>query len=1292
MRAAGLTDDPHYPEYLQNAIGRTARTRKSFGRPTTQSDRLFQAGYDHPAGASSCDRCQAEWEETRGERKDNDPQPHYGVIASGNKVIRHGRTREQLRLETGALCFEMEAAGLMLDFPCIVIRGVCDYADSHKNKEWHGYAALAAAAYTKELLGYVPVGHVSQESLVVDICNELKAEIQGTNQRLDQARSQQELHHRQKVALALTDQQNRCLQTFKISSYEEQKNINPRKVEGTCVWASQSAEFIRWSKSSCNDLLWVSADPGCGKSVLSRSIIEDCLETACPEVTVCYFFFKDNDEQNLLALALCSVLHQLFSQRPQLLRHAIPVWEKNGEKLRQEVDELWRTFTTAVLSDELCKTICIFDALDECREADQVRLIEKLNSFQRQSSSLKKDAWLKFLVTSRPYDHIQDHFRAMTTSFPHLHLKGEEENDQIHKEIDIVVRTRVSELAETARLSPDVTQRLEQQLLQMEHRTYLWLYLAMDDIQFTFENSIRPAEESIQMIPPSVNDAYNKILSRVPSAQLDTVRKVLQIIVAARRPLTTEEMAMALGIATSPELRTVEEAGLDSSLIHQKLRRLCGLFVFVKNSKFYLIHQTAREFLLAESNLNEAGLIFSWRLSEAEDQIARVCMRYLLMKDPVCVDGGISSQSKDFLNYSATHWPDHVRKMDLTSDHEVKNQLHRLYNLSGKLYSLWFPIFWKEARPYDRLPAMKALHLASFNGHEQELHYQLAIHINDINVPDDTGGHAIVWGSLNGHDKIVQLLLEHGADVNAQGGDYGNALYAACDGGHEKIVQLLLDHGANVNALGGPFGNALYAACSGGYNKIVQLLLEHGADVNAQGGHFRNALYAACDGGHGQIVQLLLEHGANVNALGGPFGNALYAACDGGHGQIVQLLLEHGADVNAQGGHFRNALYAACDGGHGQIVQLLLEHGANVNALGGDYGNALYAACDGGHDQIVQLLLEHGADVNGNILDTACSRGHDKIVQLLLVHGVEFNGYSLYAACNGGHNKIVQLLLEHGADVNAQGGLFGNALYAACSGGHDKIVQLLLEHGADVNTQGGLLGNALDAAFDGGHDKIVQLLLEHGANVNGSTLYTACDGGHDRIVQLMLEHGADVNAQGGDYGNALYAACDGGHEKIVQLLLKHGADVNALGGLFRNSALYAACSGGYNKIVQLLLEHGADVNAQGSPFGDSALYAACSGGYNKIVQLLLEHGADVNAQGGHFRNALYAACVGDHSQIEQLLLEHGADVDAQDVDAQGGLFRNALYAGGHDNVVQLLPEHGADFDTQGGLLGPLPRF
>ncbi|CAI7629528.1 unnamed protein product [Penicillium palitans] len=1063
MRAAGLTDDPYYPEYLQNAIGRTARTRKNFGRPPALSDRLFQAIHDHPASASSCDECLAEWEESRGERDDNDPLPHYGIIASGNKVIKHGRTRDKLRSDTGALCFEMEAAGLMLDFPCVVIRGVCDYADSHKNKEWQGYAALAAAAYTKELLGYVPVGHVSQESLVVDICNGLQAEIKGINQRLDLASSQQEQHHREKVAFALTDQQNRCLQTFKISNYEEQKNINPRKVEGTCLWALQSAEYTRWSESSCNDILWVSADPGCGKSVLSRSIIEDHLEMSRPEVTICYFFFKDNDEQNHLALALCSVLHQLFSQRPQLLRHAIPSWEKNGEKLRHEVDELWRIFTTAVLSDEMCKTICIFDALDECREIDQTRLIEKLRSFHRLPHPHTEDTWLKYLVTSRPYDDIQKRFRAITGSFPHLHLKGEDENDQIHQEIDLVVKMQVKELAERAALSQDTEQRLEQQLLQMEHRTYLWLYLAIDDIQSTLEDSLRPAEEPIQVIPRSVEEAYEKILSRVPSSRVDTARKILQIIVAARRPLTTAEMAMALGIATSPQAQTAAEAGLESSQIDKKLRRLCGLFVFINNSKIYLIHQTAREFLIKKSSSNSINYLYSWSLTDTEDQMAIICLRYLLMTDLEHDDENPCANIRSFLDYSALYWPDHKRKMSLIQDKEASSEVLQMYDISRKGFSLWFPIFWQTIRSYEAPPAMTALHLASLNGHEQEVAYLLSLEGKDINSTDGTGTYPVTWASVNGYEKVVQLLLEKGAEVNAQGGDFGNALQAASSEGHDMTVQLLLEKGAKVNAQGGEYGNALYAASSEGHDKIVQLLLEKGAEVNAQGGAFGNALYAASSEGHDKIVQLLLEKGAEVNAQGGAFGNALYAASSEGHDMIVQLLLEKGAEVNAQGGDFGNALQAASSEGHDKIVQLLLEKGAEVNAQGGYYGNALQAASSEGHNMIVQLLLEKGAKVNAQ--------------------GGEY-GNALYAASSEGHDMIVQLLLEKGAEVNAQGGYYGNALQAASSRGHDKIVQLLLEKGAKVNAQGGEYGNALYAASSEGHDMIVQLLLEKGAEVN----------------------------------------------------------------------------------------------------------------------------------------------------------------------------------------------------------------
>jgi hypothetical protein len=151
----------------------------------------------------------------------------------------------------------------------------------------------------------------------------LKEEIRGTNQCLNEIKNKQDQHHREQIEMVLTGQQRSCYQTFKVANYAEQKNINLRKIEGTCLWALQSPEYIRWSESTGHDLLWVLADPGCGKSVLARSIIDDYLDDPSQAVTVCYFFFKDNEEQNHIAAAMCSVLHQLFDQQPDLLRYAI---------------------------------------------------------------------------------------------------------------------------------------------------------------------------------------------------------------------------------------------------------------------------------------------------------------------------------------------------------------------------------------------------------------------------------------------------------------------------------------------------------------------------------------------------------------------------------------------------------------------------------------------------------------------------------------------------------------------------------------------------------------------------------------------------------------------------------------------------------------------------------------------------------------------------------------------------------------------------------------------------------
>jgi nucleoside phosphorylase len=156
LQAKHLIEGHELSNHLSQMVTRYPNMGAQFAHPGTQHDWLYEAEYDHPEGNITCSQCD------RGRLVDREPRPsavpaiHYGLIASGDQVMRHGTTRDRLRKELHVLCFEMEAAGLMDSFPYLVIRGICDYADSHKNKRWQAYAAATAAAYAKELLCLIP--------------------------------------------------------------------------------------------------------------------------------------------------------------------------------------------------------------------------------------------------------------------------------------------------------------------------------------------------------------------------------------------------------------------------------------------------------------------------------------------------------------------------------------------------------------------------------------------------------------------------------------------------------------------------------------------------------------------------------------------------------------------------------------------------------------------------------------------------------------------------------------------------------------------------------------------------------------------------------------------------------------------------------------------------------------------------------------------------------------------------------------------------------------------------------
>ncbi|KAI6086960.1 nucleoside phosphorylase domain-containing protein [Hypoxylon rubiginosum] len=162
---------PRIPEYLHELKEKWPRLVPKYLKSDLLEDVLFRADYDHVdgdgevIGCQSCDKAQVI------QRTPQDMSVHYGLIASGNNVIKNAAFRDRLCRELGGcvLCVEMEAAGLMDNFPCVIIRGICDYADSHKNKVWQEHAAAVAAAFAKELLSYVQSDEVDQEQSVKDV-------------------------------------------------------------------------------------------------------------------------------------------------------------------------------------------------------------------------------------------------------------------------------------------------------------------------------------------------------------------------------------------------------------------------------------------------------------------------------------------------------------------------------------------------------------------------------------------------------------------------------------------------------------------------------------------------------------------------------------------------------------------------------------------------------------------------------------------------------------------------------------------------------------------------------------------------------------------------------------------------------------------------------------------------------------------------------------------------------------------------------------------------------------------
>lgn len=177
LQAEVRLDGSNISHFLKDMLERHPRLAQSgsvgpgYTYQGTEHDRLFEASYLHTSDIN-CGNCDPTRVVSRSARSDpSEPEVHYGVIASGNELVKNAAERDAILKDCGGecICLEMEAAGLMNSFPCLVLRGICDYADSHKNDDWQEYAAATAAAYAKEFLGYVDIGDLARTSKALEM-------------------------------------------------------------------------------------------------------------------------------------------------------------------------------------------------------------------------------------------------------------------------------------------------------------------------------------------------------------------------------------------------------------------------------------------------------------------------------------------------------------------------------------------------------------------------------------------------------------------------------------------------------------------------------------------------------------------------------------------------------------------------------------------------------------------------------------------------------------------------------------------------------------------------------------------------------------------------------------------------------------------------------------------------------------------------------------------------------------------------------------------------------------------
>lgn len=852
--------------------------------------------------------------------------------------------------------------------------------------------------------------------------------------------------------------EDECITLFRTTDYEFDKNKNPSRVPGTCEWVLKHPVFRKWDQEDSIGWLWITANPGCGKSVLARFLTEDFHKNK-EGTYICYFFFKDDSETNRSANhALCAILHQLMCYDARMVRHALSAYASNGKQLPHLTESLWKVFVATIEALDR-PLLCVFDALDECEESSRLDLLAKLAPLFDKGCHPDK---LKVVMTSRPNTPTGDAIWRHGVDPMSIQLTGEREveSQAISSEIDLYVAEKIrgfKNLRSYRQIHDDAHDILKQKISSIENRTYLWVALIFPELEKNAGLSKTRLSSIIDQIPTTVQEAYEKILNR--SLDRQRARNLLHLVVAALRPLTLIEMNVAL----ATERWSDQESELDvdpEETFELTIRELCGLFVTVQKGQIYLIHQTAREFLIRDENHARKDALkynaWNWRHSllpiESHRLATHTCMLYLLLYsthsdrrgthkaseglslDEIAAEKSAEKSWRALFDYASKYWSAHSLSMNITSKN-LNEPFETTTSTAGNEFT-WLEMYkigprWLPNAAY----ASSALSMASHEGL-----YPVVRELLLTQSATDDGIRPLKYAICYHRTAIIEILLDNIADKEENEALLSAAAHIACHVNEEQTVRRLLDFNVVKPAQPDSLGRtaviwALGGESTGSFMHLSNYFMSKGLPLWS-GTTLSACLQVAANNNRVAEIQELLHQTETLSSderLA-----ALQQAIIKNHKSAVIMLVVTPDDrLTCPQKDVEIAIHMALEYDKAKIAELLLQALTNFEARNSDGETPLLTATRKENVVVAHALIQYGANINA-VASEGWNRCREGVGQT-----------PLYCATSNKDLAIFSLLLqkEVNTDVRCYGG--NTALHQAVASLSVNKIQLLLDAGAD---------------------------------------------------------------------------------------------------------------------------------------------------------------------------------------------------------------------------------------------------